>query len=214
MASKITALKREDVYEVPMLSLREAVINAVVHRSYIMEGCRVYIRIYPDRISVESPGSPLGLDLSDPMRGLSKQRNPVLAATFRYAGLMEEFGTGVPRMFKECRRGGYADPELSDRDGFFTVTFRRKDLGSSEGGKSSSGDRPVVKHGDTREAVLDILEAEPDTTLASIAERIGFGERYVGSVVSSLKKEGVLVREGAKKSGRWVVIRDNDKDTL
>lgn len=70
MRSEINGVVRDDLYEVPMRAVREAVINAVVHRSYVLDDSRIFLRIYPDRISVESPGLPLGLDISDPLGGI------------------------------------------------------------------------------------------------------------------------------------------------
>lgn len=63
VAAKIEDTIREDVWEVPKVALREAVVNAVVHRDYLETGARVVVEIFPDKIVVSNPGGlPKGMD--------------------------------------------------------------------------------------------------------------------------------------------------------
>lgn len=211
MRSEINGIVRDDLYEVPMKAAREALINAVVHRSYTLDDSRISLRIYPDRVSIESPGLPLGLDVSNPLEGHSVQRNKVLASVFRSIGLMEEFGTGIHRMFKECRAGGYADPEFSESDVFFTVTFRRGTPSSADADRlESSVDKASEppRLNSTQKQVLDMMSHDSEITMFEISSRLGITERQVRAIVSHLKDEGLVVREGTRRSGRWIVTRD------
>ena len=65
MGSRIQGLVREDFYEVPEVAIREAIVNAVVHREYMMEDSSIFVKVFDDRIEIESPGLPLGLDVHD-----------------------------------------------------------------------------------------------------------------------------------------------------
>lgn len=208
MRSEVNGVVRDDLYEVPMKAVREALINAVVHRSYVLDDSRIFLRIYPDRVSIESPGLPLGLDISDPLEGHSVQRNKVLASVFRSIGLMEEFGTGIRRMFKECRAGGYADPEFSERDVFFTVTFRRGQSSRIDVSKPEISAWKPSGLNRTQKQILGIMAQNPDVTMAEIASRLGISERQVRNAVSYLKTEGFLTRDGTRRSGKWNVMRN------
>ena len=59
------------------------------------------------------------------MEGYSKPRNPAIANAFAYMKIIEKWGTGIPRIFRECREYGLPDPELIDFDGDFRVNMYR-----------------------------------------------------------------------------------------
>lgn len=88
IGSRIQGLVREDFYEVPEVAIREAIVNAVVHREYMMEDSSIFVKVFDDRIEIESPGLPLGLDVHDIMSGRSKIRNQALASVFKTMGLI------------------------------------------------------------------------------------------------------------------------------
>lgn len=95
MSSTIDGLKRQDRYEIPIEALREAVVNAVVHRDYLMSSASIIIRIFDDRVEIDSPGLPLGFDVTDPESGRSVIRNQVIASVFEVIGFIERYGTGI-----------------------------------------------------------------------------------------------------------------------
>ena len=84
--------------EYPEIAVREAVVNALIHRDLRQTG-RVAIRIFDDRLEISSPGglpAPLPLDELAQHGGLSLPRNPLLAAVARGLGLAEQVGRGLP----------------------------------------------------------------------------------------------------------------------
>lgn len=87
--------------EYPAVAVREAVVNALVHRDLRRTG-RVAIRLFVDRLEVWSPGGPPDfagdLDEMTQEGGVSLPRNPLLAATVRHLGLGEQIGRGLPTM--------------------------------------------------------------------------------------------------------------------
>ena len=60
------------------------------------------------------------------MEGYSKPRNPAIANAFAYMKIIEKWGTGIPRIFRECQEYGLPEPELIDFDGDFRVNMYRK----------------------------------------------------------------------------------------
>ena len=85
--------------------LREAIINAIVHADYSQRGAPIRIVFLDDRIEIENPGILLpGLTIEDMKQGMSKIRNHVIARLFRELDLIEQWGTGVRRIFQEAER--------------------------------------------------------------------------------------------------------------
>ncbi|SDM73438.1 ATP-binding protein [Actinomyces ruminicola] len=111
-------VRRRDVYSIPIEPIREVIVNALVHASYAERGTPIRIGFYDDRIQVDSPGLLLPGMTIDSMRRVSRLRNPALARIFREAGIMEQWGTGVQRVFEQVAEAGLPEPvieEIQDR---------------------------------------------------------------------------------------------------
>jgi len=106
-------VRRKDVWSIPLGILREAVINALVHADYSQRGAPIRIAFFDDRIEIENPGILLpGMTIKDMREGISRIRNPVIARLFREMNLIEQWGTGVPRMFKQAQELGLPEPQI------------------------------------------------------------------------------------------------------
>ena len=104
-------IRRKDVWSIPLGILREVVINALVHADYSQRGAPTRIAFFDDRIEVENPGILLpGMTIEDMKQGVSRIRNSVIARVFRELDLIEQWGSGVRRVFKEAEELGL--PEL------------------------------------------------------------------------------------------------------
>ena len=126
LGAKIEGLHRKESYELPVRTIRELITNAVVHRSYLDESC-IQVCVYDDRIEVTSPGMLYGgLDMQSAKSGKSKCRNTAIAESFRYMGLIEAWGTGIPRMIKECREYGLREPVFEELGDSIRVTIFRE----------------------------------------------------------------------------------------
>lgn len=111
-------VRRRDVYSIPIEPIREVIVNALVHASYAERGTPIRIGFYDDRIQVDSPGLLLPGMTVETMRRVSRLRNPALARIFREAGIMEQWGTGVQRVFAQVAEAGLPEPvieEVQDR---------------------------------------------------------------------------------------------------
>lgn len=106
-------IRRRDVWSIPLEPLREAVINSLVHADWSQRGGPVRIAFFDDRIEVENPGIiPPGMTVEDMRQGVSKIRNPVIARVFRELHLIEQWGSGVPRIFRETAEAGFPSPSI------------------------------------------------------------------------------------------------------
>jgi len=121
----LKGLARTDVWEYPLDALREAVINALIHRDYTVT-TDIQIRVYDDELSIWNPGGlppELSVDQLREPQHLSLPRNPLLAQAFYYAGYIERWGTGTARIITLCREQGLPEPEF-DADALqFRVRF-------------------------------------------------------------------------------------------
>jgi len=106
-------IRRKDVWSIPLEPLREAVINALVHADYFQRGAPIRVAFFDNRIEIESPGILLpGLTVEDIKLGISKIRNPVIARVFRELQLIEQWGSGIPRIFHETAAEGFPEPSI------------------------------------------------------------------------------------------------------
>ncbi|RGC68467.1 Divergent AAA domain protein [Micromonospora sp. MW-13] len=109
--------------DLPEAAVREAVVNALVHRDYRLGG-PVRIEHAPTRLVVASPG-PLvfGVTVENILTTTSRPRNPLLAGSVRVLGLAEEAGVGVDRMYREMVRVGHQPPRYLEEPDQVTVTL-------------------------------------------------------------------------------------------
>jgi ATP-dependent DNA helicase RecG len=107
--------------------MREALINAVIHRDYSIVGGRIRIFIFDDRIEFYSPGDLLPGVTVEKMQRLesqSKLRNPVIVEVFRdLGGFIEKMGTGIQRMARAMEEHSLPAPRFEELGGEFRVTL-------------------------------------------------------------------------------------------
>src|SRR6266700_3083850 len=118
VGARVEGFKRIDIPEYSLEVLREAVINAVVHRDYSKRGESIRVFYYPDRVEIHSPGLLLpGITVEQMERGevQSKLRNPVLAGLLRdIPGYMGRIGSGIRFMLDETKRLGLPAPQFRE----------------------------------------------------------------------------------------------------
>ncbi|WP_278890038.1 ATP-binding protein [[Ruminococcus] lactaris] len=97
--------------EYPKFVRQEIIVNAVTHRDYSIRGTDIQIKMFDDRIVVESPGKLPGLVKTDNIRHTHFSRNPKIAEFLKVYSFVKEYGEGVDRMCKELEAVGLQDPE-------------------------------------------------------------------------------------------------------
>lgn len=122
-AAKIIEFERVEKEEYPYEAVREGVLNAVMHRDYLIKNAPVHVNIYDDRIEIISPGSlPKGVTLEN-LGEVSVPRNEVFADLVLRTGLIDKLGTGIKRMKVMMKEYGLEKPEFEEIDDLFKVTF-------------------------------------------------------------------------------------------
>ena len=118
--------RREPRYLLPLEAVREAIVNALVHRDYLLTATNIELSIYAERMEVISPGRPTNGITPERMRvGCRAARNQLIKDTMRDYGYMEHMGMGIPRkMFAAMRDANLPEPEILIGDESTTVRFR------------------------------------------------------------------------------------------
>jgi len=115
-------------FEYPTFAWQEALVNAVAHRDYSIQGTQTELLMWDDRLEVHSPGlppQPVTLEALRARSGLHVSRNPLIVRVLTALGYMREIGEGIPRMFEEMEREGLYPPELDTLENVvFRVTLR------------------------------------------------------------------------------------------
>lgn len=118
--------KRRDRSEYPIKAIREAVLNALVHRDYSFhsEGTPTQLIFYKDRLEVHNPGGLYGrLTINQLGRVQADTRNPVMANMLEVVGVVENRYSGIPTIRREMKDAGLPAPEFYDGRGNFCVRF-------------------------------------------------------------------------------------------
>jgi len=119
----------------PEQAVREALINAITHRDYSIEGRGIEIRIFDDRLEILSPGKLLSKytieDLKE-LKGAHETRNTYIARVLREFGYIRELGEGIRRMFELMKNNELVDPQISSPNKSFIVILFYKFIYSKE----------------------------------------------------------------------------------
>ncbi len=124
----VTGSRREVLPEYPEPVLREAIVNALAHRDYGLTGATVDITVRDDRIEVRSPGPLPGHITLDNMRSEHYSRNPRIMRVMKTLGLVEEYGEGIDRMYREMEVRLMEPPVFEATTSSVTVTLRNRML--------------------------------------------------------------------------------------
>lgn len=121
--------EREDRTDYPIMAIREAIVNALVHRDYSIhtEGMPIQILMFEDRIEIRNPGGIYGRIRVDQLGKVQPDtRNPVLASGLEMLGITENRYSGIPTIRKEIERYHLLEPEFLDERGNFVVKFYKE----------------------------------------------------------------------------------------
>ncbi len=195
-AWRIEKIQREDIPEYPMKALREAIINAVMHRDWFMEGANVFVEIYTDRIEISSPGGlPKGMKLSD-LGHKSVRRNGLIADLLHRIDFIEKAGTGIKRIRDEARAQGCPEP-VFEETGFFTAIFRpnpevRASAETQVGAQLT--DQVGTKSAPSRHQVEILIRCREDQPITALMEIAGRSDRtkFRDGLIRPLIEDGLL----------------------
>jgi len=107
----ISGAIREKKSAYPILAIREAVANALIHQDFSITGTGPLVEIFQNRIEITNPGTPL-VDIKRIIDNPPRSRNEKLAALMRRLGICEELGTGWDKIVESCERLQLPAPKI------------------------------------------------------------------------------------------------------
>ena len=213
-AWKKTANSRIELPDYCERSVFESIVNALIHRDYLINGSEVHIDIFDDRLVVYSPGGmPDGTKIQE--RNIdtvpSTRRNPVLADIFSRLGYMERQGSGLNKIRNAYRSAENYTPDkepvfYSDRVEF-TVTLKNLNFSASENEAKSEAKNEAENYRLTEleERLCNLLLEYPELTQSEIRERLDLSRSKVQRLMRKLTEDGIIIREGSRRKGYWTI---------
>ncbi len=218
-------LQRLEKFLFPYPAVREALLNAVVHKDY-SSGIPIQISVYDDKIVLWNSGQlPQDWTLERLLgKHPSAPYNPLIAGAFFRAGYIEAWGRGIEKINRECRGHGIDPPLYDSSMSGLMLTFRANPEHLIEG-LGEAGTKPALdeKIGEARvearvetrvearvearDRIIELLRAHPQLTLVEVAARIGRSVSTVERASARLTNEGRLRRVGPRKGGHWEVLK-------
>jgi len=204
-------VQRVETYPVPEAALREAVLNAIVHKDYA-GAIPIQISVYPDKLMIWNPGQlPPDWTVERLMGKHSSQPfNPDMANVFFRAGMIEAWGRGIERMLEACRSANVPKPSLHCESSGLWVEFgfpKNREKTRVETRVKTRGETRVKTREKTREKILRLIVDNPKISMEDMATSLGITRKGVEWQVKRLKDEGALRRVGSAKGGHWEVLK-------
>jgi len=206
----ITEMLRQEKYIVPIEVIREAIINAVVHREYSINS-DIKLAIFDNRIEITSPGGlPGNLDVESIKDGRSEIRNKVLARFFKEIRFIEQWGTGIRRIIELCRLNGLKEPEFIDDGRYFKViiykiiedkkTFENTLPESAGKMPESAGKMPEIN-----EKILVFFKKHGKITRKDVEKILNVKERQARNILKEYVEKGFLKRNGNGRNTYYTI---------
>lgn len=120
----VEGLKRKQEPEIPREVLREAIVNALMHRDYLNSGEIVHVDVFGDRVEIRNPGGLVEGMREEDLGQKSRRRNPTVAKILDKAGYVDRMGTGINRMKHLLSKRGMPQPSF-DSNSHFKVVLPR-----------------------------------------------------------------------------------------
>jgi ATP-dependent DNA helicase RecG len=188
---------RREKLEYPYESLREAVINALIHRDYTNTS-NLQIRVYDDKLVIYN-GATLSnevpIDKFDKPHQ-SKPYNPIMASVFYKCGFIESWGRGTTSIINQCIEYGLPKPKFEYEWTAVVITFYKTTQETTQETKKIS----------TKDRIIIELQSNSKLTREDLAIVIGVSADAIKQQIANLKEEGRLQRIGGTKSGYWQVV--------
>lgn len=200
-------LQRIETLPYPREALREALLNAVIHKDYAT-GNPVQISVYTNRLIFWNEGQlPLDWTVESLMaKHPSRPYNPLIADVFFRMGMIEAWGRGIDKIRDVCRTAGLPAPVIRNDMGGIWIEFTLSPQPVLEASEKTS-EKTSEKKIKTSEKIIALVQENPLITIEDLAVKLGITSRSVERNIEKLKNEVKLRRIGPDKGGNWEIIQ-------
>ena len=205
----IEKLSRIDVRDYPVIAVREALLNLLVHRDYSFSASAL-ISIYDDRIEFVSIGGLMpGIDLEDILAGISVCRNQNLANVFYRLHLIEAYGTGLTKIM-ETYEGTSEKPVISTTKNSFKITLpninAKYETKAAPAPIENIPSTPVLESDSNEQRVLAYVREQGTITRPEAEELLGISASTASRLIRKMVKAGLLLQDGRARSSRYILV--------
>ena len=212
---RFEGMQRYETLEIPKEAMREILYNAIAHKDYT--GPDIQMHVYDDHIEVWNEGElPEGYTEETLMgRHSSKPRNRNIANTMFKAGFIDTWGRGYKKIRDGFEAAGIPMPRVQNFCGGVQVTVQRTkfmqmmNVGNNVGknvGKNV-GNMSETQLTDRQAKICKLIKDYPHISAKGLSEVLSVVPRTIERDLSELQKEGVIIREGSKTAGHWVLLK-------
>lgn len=204
--AEFSGLDRLDMRDYPPEAIREALLNAIVHRDYSFSGATL-ISIFEDRIEFVTIGGLVkGITLDDVKLGVSVLRNQYLANIFYRLRLIEAYGTGILKI-NECYDDYDVKPLIETTGNAFKITLPNTNFHAEKQNVSltpkTSGSTSVTKKEERISTVLNLCHSKGSIVRSDVEMALGVSQSTAILLLRELTDDGVLIKKGKTKNLRY-----------
>ena len=198
---------RVETYPFPKDAIREAVFNAIAHKFY---GALIPIQIsvYADRLYIANDCIFPGDWTLDDLMGKHRSRpyNPLIANTFFRAGFIEAWGRGIEKIKDSCKEAGNPIPEYTIKREDIMIMFKSLVSYTNQATNQATDQTNQDEDNSVPARILKVIETKPMLSQRKIADIIGEKYSTVKYYMESMKKSGIIKREGSSQKGKWIIL--------
>ena len=220
LSGVINGTYREEHLEIPAKALREALVNALVHRLYVKRGSSVSLAIYDDRVEIINPGTfPSYLTMAELRAGnMSELRNPTIAKVMYSRKTVETWGRGIKLILDECAKANLPEPQILAGGGYTRTVFMRPVANSNDGMRTTGSDQCHEANEGNHEGnegnregnlerIVKAIRLNSRITIAELEKILSLSHATIERAQKSLQAAGRLRRVGGTR-GHWEVIEN------
>lgn len=202
LSKDTSGFKRKDVPDFPISVLREAIVNALVHRDYEIEGAKCEIKIDENKIIVTSPGKPLPaitLNELNTFDAPSLSRNHIITYAFSLMDYVEEKGFGMKTFKSLNKEHGLPIPKYTFKEPFLTLTFPR----TTEAVKEVIGKGNIDNLSTEELKNFELFREKRPVSKSEFVEFSGLASRTAERYLKDWVDNGLLIKVGSGPSTKY-----------
>lgn len=191
--------ERKEHWDYPLPALREALMNALVHRDYFKKNEQIMIKIYDTAIWFHNPGGlPKGISIEQlKAKPQSIPRNPLIARIFYLAGYIERYGSGIQRILTSFADAELPEPEFKTDAWGLTLTMQKDIFTEEYLAQTGLNERQRL--------ALSYVREHGEITNSALRQIASVSRRTAAYDLSHLVKTGVLKVQGTRKAARYIL---------
>lgn len=192
-------LRRVDLRDYPTEAIREALLNSLVHREYALSSSTL-ISIFEDRIEFVSVGGLVrGITMEDIMLGVSITRNEKLANIFYRLGLIESYGTGIPKILRNYANSN-SKPVIASTNNAFKILLPNKNIQ-----RELDACSPTLGNTEEVNTILRMLETQPELSRKEIDAALDVSQSTSTRILKHMVETGLIKIAGKGKNTRYTL---------